>query len=203
MKLYDKSALDIPTRVDVEFALEYDNEDDIAFYVADEKKLARKCRLKAYYQNIQLLLLFVCLICAGILLTMLYTQPMSNATKVTGIFLTIGFCLVAYIAVGEKVTKNINAKLRELEHEDLTSDEFYEFKAAVDAAYHPDYWPDFFDLEDISDKNAIYRLSEYIKDGDRKALITASKEGRIKDAQALLEPYMQNVLEDVLSEYPF
>lgn len=203
MKLYNKSALDIPTRVDVEFALEYDNKDDIAFFVADEKKLARKCRLKAYYQNIQLLLLFVCLICAGILLTMLYTQPMSNATKVTGIFLTIGFCLVAYIAVGERVTTTINAKLREIEKTDITSDEFYVFKAAVDSAYSPDYWPDFFDLEDISDKNAIYRLSEYVKDGDREALILASKEGRTKDAQALLEPYMQNVLEDVLSEYPF
>lgn len=203
MKLYDKSALDIPTRVDIELALEYDDEEDLSYYVADIKKLTRKKRLKAYYQNIQLLLLFVCLICAGVLLTMLYTQPMSNATKVTGIFLTIGFCLVAYIAVGERVTTNINAKLREIEKADITSDEFYVFKAAVDSAYSPDYWPDFFDLEDISDKNAIYRLSEYVKDGDREALILASKEGRTKDAQALLEPYMQNVLEDVLSEYPF
>lgn len=209
-KLYIKDDIDTSLREKLEFALEYDDNNDLLYYVADPKKLAKQWVLRVYYENIQLVLLSGCFILIGVLLTKLFTKHLDPSDTVIAISLSIVAFIAALIDISKSVSKHVNKKLRDVDYLDLTSSEFEFFKDAVESAYDPKYWPDFFNVPGlfynktgVRDRNAIYRLSEYIQDDDRDDLLRAFTETRIKDVQKIIEPYMQNVLEDILFEYPF
>lgn len=222
--LIRKSKLDSKTSDELTQALLFDatTVTDEAKAVIDRRKANRVASKIAFYQNVQLLSIFLGVIIIGRALLNLIEYKLDDVSAILNIACIVITAFAVYGMISQPMVHIINRKIQALEKESVFTDNFLYFKQNVNFAYSPDYWPDLFDipthheLAQIArelrnrevfdhpaslDPNVFFRLFALVNTYAFDSFV-AARELRDEEAmRRLLEPFMQAVLEDILQTY--